>query len=258
METLNFEKQDHVGILKINRPQAMNALNGQLLSELDELLIQLSEDKTLRVLIVTGEGEKAFVAGADIKEMKDHSSDEAFKMAQNGQRIFSKLESLPFATIACVNGFALGGGMELALSCDMIVASEKAKFGLPEVSLGLIPGYGGTQRLARVVGANNARRIIFSGEMFSAEQAKSWGLVSEVYSPEDLMTSTLKLAKSISFKAPLAVSAAKKSLYEGIQTDLESGLQIEAEGFKEVFKTKDHDEGISAFMEKRRADFKGE
>lgn len=258
METLQFEKLGPIGVLKINRPQALNALNAQVIGELESFLLSFQKEPSCRVLVVTGAGEKAFVAGADIKEMKDHSADQAYEMSLKGQRVFSLLESLPVPTIACVNGFALGGGLELALSCDILVASEKAKLGLPEVTLGLIPGYGGTQRLTRVVGPVLAKRMIYSGEAFSAQRLQSWGLISDVWPAEELLAETMKLAETIATRAPQALAQAKKAIYEGMQTSQDKGLQLEAQGFKEVFTTQDHLEGIQAFIEKRSPDFKGE
>lgn len=254
--TLVFDRQNEIGILKINRPEALNALNFQVLKDLDNFLN--SDLKGLRALVVTGEGEKSFVAGADIKEMEKLTKDDAWKMADRGQAIFTKLSEAPFASIAAVNGFALGGGLELALSCDIILASSKAKLGLPEVSLGLIPGYGGTQRLARAVGLQFARYMVLSGEMITAQEALSVGLVSKVYEQEKLRDEAVVLAKKIASRGPLAVRMAKKSIYKGFNEDLHDGLKTEADYFAQTFATKDHNEGIKAFMEKRAPQFTGE
>lgn len=255
-ETLKYERQDFVGILRIDRPQAMNALNRQVIEELDDFLSHLEPD--VRCLIVTGSGEKAFVAGADIKEMENYGPTEALGMSQKGQSVLKKLEDLPCAVIAAVNGYALGGGLELALACDFIIASETAKFGLPEVSLGLIPGYGGTQRLARCVGKAVARYIIFSGEMCSAKQAENWGLVVKVVPAAELMKVGLQVAQVVASRAPLAVGLAKKAINEGFEQELASALNLEAEAFAKTFSTKDKEEGVKAFIEKRRPQFTGQ
>ncbi len=254
--TLSFDRQGAVGVLKINRPEALNALNFQVLKDLDAFLN--SDLKGLRALVVTGAGEKSFVAGADIKEMEKLTKDDAWKMADRGQAVFSKLSDAPFVSIAAVNGFALGGGLELALSCDMILASSKAKLGLPEVSLGLIPGYGGTQRLARTVGLQFARYMVLSGEMVTASEALAVGLVAKVFEPEKLQEEALNLAKKVAARGPQALSLAKKSIRRGFNTDLNEGLKIEAEYFAQTFTSKDHNEGIKAFIEKRAPQFTGE
>lgn len=256
MSTLSFDRQGTVGVLKINRPEALNALNFQVLKDLDAFL---NSDLTgLRALVVTGAGEKSFVAGADIKEMEKLTKDDAWKMADRGQAVFSKLSDAPFVSIAAVNGFALGGGLELALSCDMILASSKAKLGLPEVSLGLIPGYGGTQRLARTVGLQFARYMVLSGDMVTASEALAVGLVAKVYEAEKLAEEALNLAKKVASRGPQALNLAKKAMRRGFNTDLHEGLKIEAEYFAQTFTSKDHNEGIKAFIEKRAPQFTGE
>jgi len=254
--TLVFDRQNDIGILKINRPEALNALNFQVLKDLDNFLN--SDLKGLRALVVTGEGEKSFVAGADIKEMEKLTKDDAWKMADRGQAVFTKLSDAPFVSIAAVNGFALGGGLELALSCDIILASSKAKLGLPEVSLGLIPGYGGTQRLARAVGLQFARYMVLSGEMITAQEALSVGLISKVYEPEKLREEAAALAKKVASRGPAALTMAKKAMRKGFNEDLTEGLRTEADYFAQTFATKDHNEGIKAFIEKRAPQFSGE
>ncbi len=259
METLNFSWADEankIGLLKFNRPKALNALNNQLLDELTDFLKGPALEA--RVLIFTGEGEKSFVAGADIKEMKDHTPEEAYKMGERGQSILNTIENLNCATIAAVNGFALGGGMEMCLACDMVFASDNAKFGLPEVSLGIIPGYGGTQRLARNIGLQKAKHIVFTGDMFSSEQLKNWGLVCDVFTQDKLMESVLKTAKSISKKGPLAIQSAKRAIHEGFNLNLSEAMKVEAKEFKTIFESKDHLEGINAFIEKRKPEFLGQ
>ena len=255
-ETIHFELNSDIGFLKINRPSSLNALNGQVLQELEHCLSDLP--KKMRCLVVTGAGDKSFVAGADIKEMMGLNREQALKMSQQGQGVFNRLESLRTPVIAAVNGFALGGGFELALSCDFILASEKAKFGLPEVSLGLIPGYGGTQRLARYIGKGNARLITLTGDMFTAEEMCKWGVVSRVYKHEELLAEAQKFAEKILSRAPLALSLAKRSINEGYDMSQYEGLKHEAELFADTFKTKDHLEGIQAFIEKRKPIFIGE
>lgn len=256
MSTLVFDRQNEIGTLKINRPEALNALNFQVLKDLDAFLN--SDLKGLRALVITGSGEKSFVAGADIKEMEKLTKEDAWKMADRGQAVFSKLSDAPFVSIAAVNGFALGGGLELALSCDMILASSKAKLGLPEVSLGLIPGYGGTQRLSRAVGLQFARYMVLSGEMITAQEALTIGLVAKVFEPDKLAEEAMSLAKKVAARGPQALSLAKKAIRKGFNTDLNDGLKIEAEYFAQTFANKDHNEGIKAFIEKRAPKFTGE
>jgi enoyl-CoA hydratase len=256
-ENLEFKKEASVGVLTINRPQALNALNAQVIKELGEFLNSLKNDKEIRVLIVTGSG-KAFVAGADIKEMSERTSDSGEQMALDGQAALGLLEDLPIATIAAVNGFALGGGLELAMACDFIVASEKAKMGLPEVSLGLIPGYGGTQRLSRYVGKAKARLMTLTGDIFTAKQCEEWGLVAMLTSPEDLMPTCMKLAKMISERSPMAIALAKRSINEGFDVSQIEGLKKEAKLFGKIFASSDKEEGVKAFVEKRPPQFTGE
>ncbi len=255
--TLSFEKLNHVGVLKFNRPQAMNALNKELIAELNSFLDQMEGQKDLRVLVLTGSGEKAFIAGADIKEINALSKEDAKHFSLLGQKTLSRLENLNVATIAAVNGFALGGGLEVALACDFIWASEKAKFGLPEVTLGIIPGYGGTQRLTRWVGIGRAREITYSGQFYSAKEAYEFGLVQKVLTPENLNAEVLKFAELISARGPLAVAAAKRSINAGTQAVLEDGLLLEANEFSALFGTKDQKEGTAAFVEKRAPNFSG-
>lgn len=258
-ETLHVRREadGKIQILTLSRPEALNALNAQLLKDLDQVLNVLQEDEGLRVLVLTGEGTKAFVAGADIKEMEKHTEAQAFQMAEKGQRLLDRLQNFKCPVIAAVNGFALGGGLELALACDFIIASDNAKMGLPEVGLGLIPGYGGTQRLARSVGKAWARRLTLTGEMISAQQAQSIGLVTEVVAPEELMKTALKTAEMISAKAPKALQWARQAINEGFEVTQAQGLKLEAELFAKTFATRDHNEGIQAFLEKRKPQFQG-
>lgn len=254
----NHQGLQGVGLLTLNRPSSLNALNREVIEELQGFLKQAKADKSLRVLIVTGAGEKAFVAGADIKEMQNFSREEALQMAVRGQSTFDHFESAPFVSVAAVNGFALGGGLELAMACDVIVASKTAKFGLPEVSLGLIPGYGGTQRLARFIGKAKARLVAVTGDIFPAQQGYEWGLFAQITEPAELMPSCLKIAKSVAARAPMAVALAKQAINEGFDMTQAEGLIHESELFAQTFTTDDRREGISAFIEKRPPTFKGE
>ena len=257
-ETISFELSGNIGTLKINRPKALNALNAQVVEELTACLRELRGNKDLRCLIVTGAGDKAFVAGADIKEMSEREADTGEQMAQDGQTAFQLLEDLHCPSIAAVNGFALGGGLELALSCDFIVASKKAKVGLPEVSLGLLPGYGGTQRLARHIGKGKARLMTLTGDIFKAEQAEKWGLIAMTTEPDALMAEVMKMATTIASRSPVALNLAKRCINEGFDVSQAEGLKLEAKLFGEVFKSKDKIEGVGAFVEKRTPEFTGE
>lgn len=255
-ETLLFERDGHIGVLTINRPQALNALNETVLNELNQFAAEIRQSD-LRVLIVTGAGEKAFVAGADIKAMQTMNQQQAEDFSKQAQSAFAAIESLPFAVIAAVNGFALGGGCELALACDIILASEKAKFGLPESTLGLLPCFGGTQRLPRAIGLYKAREMVFSGEFYTAEQCKEFGFVNRVLAAEQLMGEAKALANTIASRGPVAIALAKKSMLTGTEMHIENALKQEAQLFGELFNTEDAAEGMGAFVEKRKAEFKG-
>jgi enoyl-CoA hydratase len=257
-ETLEFRKEGAVGILTINRPQALNALNAKVISELSAFTHDIKAHADVRCLIVTGAGEKSFVAGADIKEMTARPASEGQHMAAEGQRVFTALEDLPIPTIAAVNGFALGGGLELAMSCDFIIASKTAKLGLPEVSLGLIPGYGGTQRLARFIGKSLARMMVLTGDLYSAEQCEKWGLVAMTTEPADLLPTCLKIANKISERSPRALALAKEAIRRGTDVAQNEGMKIEAELFHAAFNSQDKIEGTTAFVEKRPAKFTGQ
>lgn len=256
-ETLLFEEKENIGILKINRPKALNALNAQVLAELDRFLDEAEKSATLRCLILTGNGEKSFVAGADIKEFERLKPEEAQKLAGRGQDVLRKIELLKIPVIAAVNGFALGGGLELALACDFIICHNRARFGLPEVSLGIMPGFGGTQRLAQAVGLRMAREMTYSGRHYDALAAKEMGLVNRVVEPEMLMEACLEVAGHILKKAPLAVAQAKRTILHGCDGPLEDGLELEARNFGDLFMTEDAAEGIAAFIEKREPRFVG-
>lgn len=252
---LSLTKDGNVAILAINRPNAMNALNTELLLELDVALENLNKDSEVFVIILTGEG-KAFVAGADISEMKDKTPEEARSFGMLGSKVFRKLELMEKPVIAAVNGYALGGGCELAISCDIIIAGEKAKFGQPEVGLGITPGFAGTQRLSRIVGIKKAKELIFTGGMIGAEEAEKIGLVNKVVPQEGLMTATMEMAKTIASKGQIAVRYAKAAINRGIETDMDTGNAIETDLFALCFANDDQKEGMTAFLEKRKAEFK--
>ena len=254
---IRFEAADSIGTLTIDRPKSLNALNPETLREILRCLRDVRRAGEVRALIVTGAGEKAFVAGADIAEMSKMTVVQAKEMARLGQRLTSALEDLPIPVIAAVNGFALGGGMELVMACDLAIASEKARFGQPEINLGIIPGFGGTQRLARRVGAPRARQMIYGGDMIDAETARQWGLVNRVVKPEDLLAEARKLAATLATKPPVALAQAKLVIQHGLDVDLENGLRLEAEAFAVTFSTEDRTEGMAAFLNKRPAKFAG-
>lgn len=244
-------------VATISRPEALNALNADSLRSLAQLIEIVDADPTARVLVLTGKGEKAFVAGADIKGFEAMSPGDALKFAKDGQAVFSGLEKMSKPVIAAVNGFALGGGLELALACDMIVASEKAKFGLPECKLGLIPGFGGTVRLPRRVGTAKALELSMTGAMISADQALLLGLVVRVVPHGEALKSALETAALMVQQAPLALKSIKKSVHEGRGHSVAAALEIEATLFGEIFKTQDKNEGVRAFIEGRQPKFEG-
>ncbi len=252
-----FEVRDGVGILTFNRPKALNALNAETLDEVADLVDRVAMDESVHVLVLTGAGEKAFVAGADINEFKSMNPLSARLFAEKGQEIFFEIERLPKPVIACVNGFALGGGCELAMSCDFIYASEKARFGQPEANLGLIPGFGGTQRLARLVGRAKAKELCMTAEIIDARQAKDLGLVAKVFPAEQLLDETMKAARSLALKSAAVMRSIKKVIDSGADIDLRNGCALEAEAFGVCFGGEDMREGVAAFLEKRKPEFKG-
>lgn len=244
--------------LTISRPQALNALNRETLKELDGMVKEIYESTQISGVIITGEGEKAFVAGADIKEFMELDREKALELATTGQRIFAKLENCPKPVIAAVNGFALGGGCELALACHMRIATENAKFGQPEVSLGIIPGYGGTQRLTQLVGRGKALELMLTGDLISAQEAKALGLINHLVSnKEELMTLANKIMRTILSKAPVAVANVIRSVNAGFNFE-KDGYKAELSHFAECAATRDFAEGAAAFIEKRKPVFKGE
>jgi len=247
-----------IQIVKISRPQALNALNTETLHELKTVLTKIAKDDHVRVVILTGDGEKAFIAGADISEMKDKSASEGVGFAQLGHEVTKLLELMHKPTIAAVNGFALGGGTEMAIACDFIVASDKAVFGQPEVSLGIIPGFGANLRLPKFVGLPKAKELIFSGRRIKADEALAIGLVNHVYPAQDFMKHVLELAKTISQQSFHAVARAKQLLNEfGESTGLNFKLDAEAQAFGRLFGSHDQREGMGAFVEKRKPSFQG-
>lgn len=254
--TLLLEKKNGIGRLTINRPKNLNALNKEVLEELTQVLKAIEKDEDIQVLIVTGAGEKAFVAGADIKEMKDKNAIEGRDFSTLGNAAFSQLENLRQPTIAAVNGFALGGGCELAMSCDIRIGSVNAKFGQPEVGLGITPGFGGTQRLSRLVGLAKAKELIYTAKTINANEAMSIGLLNQLVEAADLIAEAEKMAQAIMKQSPLAVEASKKAINRGYEMDLVHGLEMEMEMFGALFATEDQKEGMTAFTEKRKAAFK--
>ncbi|MFW5967667.1 MAG: enoyl-CoA hydratase/isomerase family protein [Persicimonas sp.] len=256
-KTLKLETDGNIATLTMNRPDQLNALNTQVIEELGEAVDELAGRDGLRALVVTGAG-RAFVAGADIKQMNGFDEDEANAFGQKGHEVMDALAALPFPTIAAVNGFALGGGLELALACDLIYASDKAKLGLPEVGLGIIPGFGGTQRLGRTIGWHRARELVFSGRQVGAEEAEAMGLVCRVFPADDFTDKVFEVAEEIASNGPLAVRTAKRVMREGSEMTLEEGNALERDSFGELFGTDDRREGMEAFVERREANFKGE
>ena len=251
-------RPDGITWVEIDRPRALNAFNSETLLELEKVIEEAARDPNLRVLVLTGGGEKAFVAGADIAEMSSMGPTRARVFSSLGHRVFDKLERLPVPTIAMVNGFALGGGMELALACDLVYAGEKAKFGQPEVNLGVIPGFGGTQRLPRKIGPMRALELCFTGEIIDAHKAKEIGLVLEVFPMEELRSRVEAIATTISTKAPLAVAALKRVIIEASACDPRTANALEQETFGVLFGSEDQKEGMAAFLEKRKAQFRGQ
>ncbi|MEG1720693.1 MAG: enoyl-CoA hydratase-related protein [Pseudoflavonifractor sp.] len=250
MGFVTLEQQGHVGILTIDRPDALNALNSQVLADLSGQLDAVEANPEIYVVVLTGAG-RSFVAGADIAEMKEFSAIDGKRFGIIGGNTFLKLENLSKPVIAAVNGFALGGGCELCMSCDIRLASEKAKFGQPETGLGITPGFGGTQRLPRIVGVSKAMELILTAKVIKADEALAIGLVSAVYPPEELMAKALEMANAICANAQIAVCESKKCIRMGMQTDIHTGSAFEAEAFGVTCGTQDKNEGMGAFLEKR-------
>ena len=256
-ETIIFEVDNGVATITFNRPKALNALNNELFDELSTALDDIQDNEDIRVLILTGAGDKAFVAGADITHLATLDALGSKVFAGKGQNIISKLQGLNIPVIGAVNGFALGGGNEVALACDFIYASENAKFGLPEINLGLIPGFGGTQRLPRRVGLAMAKEMLFTGKMISAEEARAIGMVNKVCPPESLMDDVKKTARAIAAKGKVSLRAAKQTMNSGLDVDIATGCKMEEDAFGLCMAGEDAKEGITAFLEKRKPEFKG-
>jgi len=255
MGAIKLEKRGRIGILTIDRPEVLNALNGDVLVELDEMITAVNNDKEIKVVVVTGAGNKAFVAGADIAALFRMATEDAQAFVQYGQRVFGRIAESPKPFIAAVNGYALGGGCELAIACDIRIAGENARFGLPESHLGVLPGFGGTQRLPRIIGQSNALELIWSGDPVKADEAYRIGLVSKVVPREKVLEAALELAESLAKKGFISLANIKKAVMASGSTPLEEGLFYEAKLFAGCFASHDGKEGISAFLEKREAKF---
>ena len=256
-ENVKFETKDDIGILTIDRPKALNALNSEVIREVRSVLAEVKQDDAVRVLIITGGGGKAFVAGADIGEIKALGLKDGFDYIGLGHQMNHDIETLGKCTIAAINGMALGGGCELAMACTLRVVSEKAMLGLPELGLGVIPGFGGTQRLARLIGQGRALWYMLTGDMIDAPKAVDIGLANLMVKPEELMEKTVELARKIATKAPLAVKMALSAVKYGTGVDLETGLVMESIMANVLISSEDKDEGIAAFFEKRKPVYKG-
>ena len=253
-QNILVDRDENVGIVTLNRPNALNALNFQLVGEVAEALMEFERDESIRCIVITGAGEKAFAAGADIKEMSDKSP---IDMMMGGFEAWERIKRVRKPMIAAVGGYALGGGCELAMYCDMIVASENARFGQPEILLGVIPGAGGTQRLARTLGKYRTMEMVLTGVQVSAQEMAAHGLVNRVVPRGEHLAEALKLAKTVAAQAPIAVRLAKEAVKAAYETPLEEGLEIERKNFYLLFATEDMREGMQAFIEKRKAEFKG-
>lgn len=256
-ENLVLSHEGEVAIVTVNRPKALNALNRKTLDELREVFESLDQDAGVKVVILTGSGEKAFVAGADIVELQSMDTFAAREAAIVGQGVMDTIEKLSKPVIGAINGFALGGGCELAMACDIRLASDNAKFGLPEVSLGVIPGFAGTQRLPRLIGKGRAKELMFTGDMVDAQEAYRLGLANKVVSQVELLDTALKMAQKISSRGPVAIRLGKEAVNKGMELDQDKANAYEAELFALCFATEDQKEGMLAFVEKRAAQFKG-
>ncbi len=252
MEFVKYEEQGMIGIITIDRPKELNALNPKVLSELSEALSAVDAENT-RCLILTGGGSKSFVAGADIGSMRPMTKEEAADFGKLGNDVFLEIENFPIPVIAAVNGYALGGGCEICMSCDFRICSDNAVFGQPEVGLGITPGFGGTQRLARLVGPGMAKELIYSAKNIKAEEAYRIGLVNHIYPQDQLMDEAIKLANRIAGNAPIAVRNCKQAINEGLQVSIDEAVNIETDLFSDCFESEDQIEGMSAFLEKRKA-----
>lgn len=255
LKNVILEKQGNIATVTINRPKALNALNSETLKDIDTVLDNLENDKEVYAVILTGAGDKAFVAGADISEMKDLNEEQGTEFGTLGNNVFRRLEKLDKPVIAAISGFALGGGCELAMACDIRIASEKAKFGQPEAGLGITPGFGGTQRLPRIVGEAKAKELIYTCDIIKADEALRIGLVNKVVAPENLMEEANAMANKIAANAPIAVKLCKDAINRGMQVGMDEAIVIEAEDFGKCFSSEDQKEGMTAFVEKRAKNF---
>ncbi|WP_195971674.1 short-chain-enoyl-CoA hydratase [Clostridium thermobutyricum] len=255
LKNVLLEKEGNLAIVTINRPKALNALNSETLKDLNTVIDNLEKDNNIYAVILTGAGEKSFVAGADISEMKDLNEEQGREFGILGNKVFRRLETLDKPVIAAISGFALGGGCELAMSCDIRIASEKAKFAQPESGLGITPGFGGTQRLPRIVGLGKAKELIYTGEIIKADEALRIGLVNKVVALEELMNEAKAMANKIMVNAPIAVRLCKDAINRGMQVGMDEAIMIEAEDFGKCFSTEDQTEGMTAFMERREKNF---
>ncbi|MGV3024951.1 short-chain-enoyl-CoA hydratase [Clostridium thermobutyricum] len=255
LKNVLLEKEGNLAIVTINRPKALNALNSETLKDLNTVIDDLEKDNNIYAVILTGAGEKSFVAGADISEMKDLNEEQGREFGILGNKVFRRLETLDKPVIAAISGFALGGGCELAMSCDIRIASEKAKFAQPESGLGITPGFGGTQRLPRIVGLGKAKELIYTGEIIKADEALRIGLVNKVVALEELMNEAKIMANKIMVNAPIAVRLCKDAINRGMQVGMDEAIMIEAEDFGKCFSTEDQTEGMTAFMERREKNF---
>ena len=254
MDLVLVDIKDAVATLTINNPKALNALSTSVLQDLNVALDEVEKNTAIYAVIITGAGEKSFVAGADIAEMKDKTVDQAAEYGKFGNTVFSRIENFPCPVIAAVNGFALGGGCELAMACDIRIASTKARFAQPEVGLGITPGFGGTQRLSRLVGAGIAKELIYTCRQVKADEAKAIGLVNKVVELEDLMDVAMEMAESIAKNGPIAIRNAKRAINKGLQTDIESGIAIEVKEFSNCFASEDQKMAMKAFVNKEKVE----
>ena len=252
MNTVLFHIDGHIATITINKPQVLNALSTEVLTDLNQALDEVEKAGNIYAVIITGAGEKSFVAGADISEMKDKNKTQAAEYGAFGNKVFLRIENFPCPVIAAVNGFALGGGCELAMACDIRIASETARFAQPETGLGITPGFGGTQRLARLVGAGRAKELIYTCRTIKAEEALAIGLVNKVTKPEALMQETLAMAQTICQKAPFAIKQAKAAVNKGLQVSIDKALAIETEEFAQCFTTEDQKMAMNAFVKKEK------
>jgi len=254
---LKYEVIDKIGIITINRPKALNAFNNDVVDEFDNLLVEIEKDDRVKVVIITGEGERAFCAGADLAGIKNSTKEEFLQFIEKGQMLMRKIETIKMPILAAINGFALGGGLELALACDIRIASENAKLGTPEVGVGLIPGWGATQRLPKVIGLGRAKELILTGLHITAKAAENLGLVNKVVAPEELISTAKEMAQKIAGNAPVAVQLAKSTINVAFDVNIDEGYKHELEAEKKCFKTEDLQEGIQALFEKRKPNFSG-